>query len=53
MADRVPDDQTSQVGAQHIWARARKRIDAAKGAAQKAAVAQDLVSGADGLALGT
>jgi hypothetical protein len=48
---KVPDDQAIQ--AQRIWARAQKRLDAAKGPAQKASVAQDLISGADGLTLGT
>jgi hypothetical protein len=47
----VPDDQAAQ--AQRIWARTQRRLDAAKGVAQKAAVAQDLISGAEGLTLGT
>ncbi len=47
----VPDDQ--QVAAQRIWARAQRRLDSAKGAAEKAALAQDLIAGADGLTLGT
>jgi hypothetical protein len=48
---KVPDDQAIQ--APRIWARAQKRLDAANGVAQTASVAQDLISGADGLTLGT
>jgi hypothetical protein len=48
---KVPNDQAIQ--AQRIWARVQKRLDAAHGVAQKASVAQDLISGADGLTLGT
>jgi len=49
----VPDDQASQLAAHRIWARAQKRLDAAKGVAEKASVAQDLINGAHGLTLGT
>lgn len=47
----VPNDQTGQ--AQMIWARAKDRLDKAKTVAQKAAIAQDLIAGADGLTLAT
>jgi len=50
---KVPDDQASQLAAHRIWARAQKRLDAAKGVAEKASVAQDLINGAHGLTLGT
>ena len=49
----MPDDQASQLAAHRIWARAQKRLDAAKGVAEKASVAQDLINGAHGLTLGT
>jgi hypothetical protein len=48
---KVPDDQHQ--GAACIWARAQRRLDSAKGVSEKAGVAQDLISGAEGLALGT
>jgi hypothetical protein len=48
---KVPDDRAIQ--AQRIWARAQRRLDAANGVAQTASVAQDLISGTDGLTLGT
>ncbi len=42
-----------QLGAQRIWARAQRRLDAAKTVSEKASLAQNLIAGAEGLTLGT